>query len=140
MSMKKESIIIQIITIILITSSVFYPFLLCLTIPFCVITIGLLYEKIKYKNELLDVMYMCSSKSIVGQACLSKSLNELTRQNEKIDVFKRLNKWLVLREELLSNLNNECESKGNQNLKSVYGYALDISSKIHSGEIDINRN
>lgn len=140
MSMKKESIIIQIITIILITSSVFYPLLLCLTIPFCVITIGLLYEKIKYKNELLDVMYICSSKSIVGQACLSNLLKELTRKNEKIDVFKRLNKWIDLREELLSKLNNECESKGNKNLRNIYYYALDITSKIHSGEIDIDRN
>ena len=140
MSMKKETIIIQIITIILITSSVFYPFLLCLTIPFCVITIGLLYEKINYKNELLDVMYQGSSRTIVGQSCLSKALNELARKGEKTPPYKRLDKWLELREQLISKINKDCEAKNNKNLKEVYVSAIDICSKIYSEEIDIDRN
>ena len=140
MIMNKKGIFTQIITIILVIASTFCPLLLCITIPWIIFAIRVLYDKIECKNELLDVMYQGSSRALIGQSCLSKALNELARKGEKTPPYKRLDKWLELREQLISKINKDCEAKNNKNLKEVYVSAIDICSKIYSEEIDIDRN
>lgn len=65
----------------------------------------------------INVLYKDSSQSKIKETCLSLCMKEIT--NVPINI-KKLNEYLILKDELLNELEEKCNELNNSNLDAVY--------------------
>lgn len=79
-----------------------------------------------------------AAKFCIGETIYAKALIEVDKDPE--NRAKYIDRWLTKRDELLAEIDKECEARDNQNLDVVYLSALEISEEIIDGKLDINRD
>lgn len=79
-----------------------------------------------------------AAKFCIGETIYTKALFDVDKDPE--NRAKYINRWLTKRNELLAEIDKECEARNNQNLYVVYLSTLEISEEILKGKLDINRD
>lgn len=95
-------------------------------------------ETIKHSKQWHDSTRQFAAKTIISEACLLKACQEMMKNN--VDGIKYADRWIDKREELIKEIERECEERGNADLGEVFQASRGIAEMIFSGELDVNRD